>query len=63
VATYLAIKFYNKSESINIGAGFEISIKELAELIVQLTVLKGILFGTNQNQMASRDGCSILLKR
>ncbi|MGA2525221.1 MAG: GDP-L-fucose synthase [Smithellaceae bacterium] len=40
-AIYLATKFYNKSEPINIGAGFEISIKELAELIVQITGFKG----------------------
>jgi len=32
---------YNKSDPINIGAGFEISIKELVELIVELTGFKG----------------------
>jgi GDP-L-fucose synthase len=40
-AIYLATKLYNKSEPINIGAGFEISIKELTELIVQITGFKG----------------------
>ena len=32
---------YNKSDPVNIGAGFEISIKELVELIVGLTGFKG----------------------
>ncbi|NTW07331.1 MAG: NAD-dependent epimerase/dehydratase family protein, partial [Syntrophaceae bacterium] len=40
-AISLAAEFYNKSEPVNIGAGFEISIKELAELIVQITGFKG----------------------
>ena len=34
---------YDKSEPINIGAGFEISIKDLANLIVELTGFKGKL--------------------
>jgi len=40
-AIVLAMEQYNKSEPINIGAGFEISIKELVELIVELTDFKG----------------------
>lgn len=32
---------YNKSEPVNIGAGFEISIKNLVELIVELTDYRG----------------------
>jgi len=32
---------YNKSDPVNIGAGFEISIKELARLIVELSGFKG----------------------
>ena len=40
-AIYLATEKYNKSEPVNIGAGFEISIKELACLIVKLSVFKG----------------------
>jgi len=32
---------YNKSDPVNIGAGFEIAIKELVELIVELTGFKG----------------------
>ncbi len=32
---------YNKNEPVNIGAGFEISIRELVELIVKLTGFKG----------------------
>jgi len=37
----LATEKYNKSEPINLGAGFEISIKDLAELIAKLTGFKG----------------------
>ncbi len=40
-AISLATEFYNKSEPVNIGAGFEISIRELAELIVQITGFQG----------------------
>jgi GDP-L-fucose synthase len=40
-AIVLAMERYNKSDPINIGAGFEISIKELVELIVELTGFKG----------------------
>lgn len=37
----LATEFYNGSEPVNIGAGFEIMIKDLAEKIVKLTGFKG----------------------
>lgn len=37
----LAAERYNKPEPVNLGAGFEISIKDLAELIVRLTGFKG----------------------
>jgi len=37
----LATEKYNKSEPINLGAGFEISIKDLVELIAKLTRFKG----------------------
>ena len=40
-AIILAMERYNKSDPINIGAGFEISIKELVELVVELTGFKG----------------------
>jgi len=40
-AIILAMEKYNKSDPVNIGAGFEISIKELVELIVELTDFKG----------------------
>ena len=40
-AIVLAMERYNKSDPVNIGAGFEISIKELVELIVELTGFKG----------------------
>ena len=37
----LAAEKYNSSEPVNLGAGFEISIKNLVELIVKLTKFKG----------------------
>jgi GDP-L-fucose synthase len=40
-AIYLATESYNKSDPINIGAGFEISIKKLTELIIQLSGFQG----------------------
>lgn len=40
-AIILATERYNKSDPINIGAGFEITIKDLIELIVKLTGFKG----------------------
>ncbi len=40
-AIVLATERYNKSDPVNVGAGFEISIKELVELIVELTGFKG----------------------
>ena len=44
-----ATEKYNKSEPVNIGAGFEISIKDLAELIVELTGYKGqIVWNSSQ---------------
>ena len=48
-AIILATEYYNKSEPINIGAGFEISIKELTKLIAKLTSFKGkILWDTSK---------------
>jgi GDP-L-fucose synthase len=37
----LAAERYDKSDPVNLGAGFEISIRELAELIVELTGYTG----------------------
>lgn len=37
----LAAERYNKSEPVNIGAGYEVSIKDLAQKIVHLTGFKG----------------------
>lgn len=37
----LATEKYNKSEPVNLGAGFEISIKDLVELIAKLTGFEG----------------------
>ncbi len=40
-AIILATERYDKSEPVNLGAGFEISIKDLVKLIVKLTGFKG----------------------
>jgi GDP-L-fucose synthase len=37
----LATELYNEPEPVNLGAGFEINIKDLANLIVELTGFKG----------------------
>lgn len=39
----LATEKYDKEDPVNIGAGFEISIRELAELIAELTGFRGRL--------------------
>jgi GDP-L-fucose synthase len=40
-AIALATEKYDKEDPVNIGAGFEISIKDLAELIVEITGFRG----------------------
>ena len=40
-AIVLASERYNKSDPVNVGSGFEISIKELVHLIVKITQFKG----------------------
>ncbi len=40
-AIALATEKYDKEDPVNVGAGFEISIKDLAELIVEITGFKG----------------------
>jgi GDP-L-fucose synthase len=40
-AISLASEFYNKSEPVNIGAGFEISIRDLTELVARITGFQG----------------------
>lgn len=40
-AIMLATATYNKSDPVNIGAGFEISIRDLVSLIAELTKFKG----------------------
>jgi GDP-L-fucose synthase len=39
--TLLASEHYNKSDPVNLGAGFEISIADLAKLIIKFTGFKG----------------------
>ena len=48
-AIVLATEKYNKSDPVNIGAGFEISIKELAELIAKLTGFRGSTIWNTMN--------------
>jgi GDP-L-fucose synthase len=48
-AIFLATVKYNKSEPVNIGAGFEISIRDLTELIVKLSGFNGnIIWNKNK---------------
>lgn len=46
-AIILAAEKYNKSEPVNIGAGFEISIKNMVHLICRLTGFKGKIIWDN----------------
>lgn len=46
-AIILATERYNQPNPINIGAGFEISIKDLAELIAKLTKFRGEIIWDN----------------
>ena len=43
----MAVEKYNKSDPINLGAGFEISIKDLVELIAKLTEFNGKIIWDN----------------
>ena len=52
----LATEKYNKSEPVNLGAGFEISIKNLAELICELAGFDGevdVLQGLHRRRMGA----------
>jgi GDP-L-fucose synthase len=40
-AVILAMEKYNKSDPVNIGAGFEISIRDLVDMIIELTGFRG----------------------
>jgi nucleoside-diphosphate-sugar epimerase len=40
----MAAEHYNSSKPVNLGSGYEISIKELAEMIAELTDFEGELF-------------------
>ena len=45
----LATEFYNDSEPVNLGAGFEITIAELVKMIAELTGFKGkIIYDTSK---------------
>ena len=46
-AIILATEVYNKSDPVNIGAGFEISIKDLVDLIVRLMDYRGAVIWDN----------------
>ena len=52
----LAAEKYNSSEPVNLGAGFEISIKKLVDLIVKLTKFKGDIVWDKSSPTASRGG-------
>jgi len=51
----LATELYNGSEPVNIGAGFEITIKELVEKIASLQVSRARFAGIPQSLMGNRD--------
>ncbi len=64
----LATEKYDKSEPVNLGAGFEISIKDLAEKVAALTGFKGRLVwdasqpdGQPRNRMVSQSNVERLI--
>jgi GDP-L-fucose synthase len=48
-----AAEKYNGSEPVNLGSGYEISIKDLTELVIRLTGFEGNWSGTPKNPTAS----------
>jgi len=57
----LATEKYNKPDPINIGAGFEITIKDLVELIVRLTDFKGkVIWDTSKPDGQPRRCLSVI---
>lgn len=59
-AVELLLQRYNRAEPINIGTGVDISIKELAELIAEITGFKGlIIWNTNMPDGTPRKLLSI----
>jgi GDP-L-fucose synthase len=55
-AIVLAAQHYESPEPVNLGAGFEISIRDLAELVAELTGFKGRLTFDRTKPTGSRDG-------
>ncbi len=56
----LAAERYNESEPVNLGAGMEISIKDLAELIAKLTGFDGkITWDTSKPNGQPRRGLDV----
>ena len=56
----LASEKYNGPDPVNLGSGYEISIKDLAEMIARLTGFEGkLVWDTEQTQRtaAARTGC------
>lgn len=50
----LASERYDKPEPVNVGAGFEMSIRNLVELIVELTGFAGKVVWDTSKRMGSR---------
>ncbi|MCX5703952.1 MAG: GDP-L-fucose synthase, partial [Candidatus Omnitrophica bacterium] len=61
-AIILATEKYNKPEPVNIGAGFEISIKDLLKLIVKLTGFKGKIIWDKTKPDGQPRRCSSTIK-
>jgi GDP-L-fucose synthase len=56
----MAAERYNESEPVNLGAGMEISIKDLAELIAKLTGFEGkIVWDTSKPNGQPRRGLDV----
>ena len=53
-AIVLAAEKYDQPEPVNLGAGFEISIRDLAELVAELTGFQAGWCSTARSRMVSR---------
>ena len=57
------MEHYNEAGWVNIGTGTDVSIKNLAEMVVEVVVLKVRLNGTSPNQTEHRANSSMSAMR
>jgi GDP-L-fucose synthase len=58
-----AVEGYDEADPVNLGTGREITIRQLVDLVADLTGFKGRYLGTHQSQMGSLAGALTPQKR